>query len=90
MSNDREQWLQQRAYAIWEIEGRPDGRDREHWEKAERALSATQAIGQNASGSGASAAPIEESKGKKPRRTAPKPATSSASSRKKKSLELRP
>jgi hypothetical protein len=37
---DREQLLRQRAYAIWEYEGRPHGRDREHWFAAERELSA--------------------------------------------------
>jgi hypothetical protein len=26
--------IAERAYAIWEEEGRPDGRDREHWERA--------------------------------------------------------
>jgi hypothetical protein len=26
------------AHAIWEAEGRPHGRDREHWERAERML----------------------------------------------------
>lgn len=83
MNNDQEQWLQQRAYAIWEVEGRPDGRDREHWEQATRELSAALAAEQNESG--ASAEPIAEAKGKKPRRTA-----STVSSRKKKPLELRP
>ncbi len=27
--------IEERAYAIWESEGRPHGRDREHWHKAE-------------------------------------------------------
>jgi hypothetical protein len=27
--------IRERAYQIWEIEGRPDGRDREHWLRAE-------------------------------------------------------
>ena len=25
-----------RAHALWEEEGRPEGRDKEHWERAER------------------------------------------------------
>lgn len=29
--NDR---IRQRAYAIWEEEGRPQGRERDHWERA--------------------------------------------------------
>ena len=30
-SEDR---IRQRAYALWEQEGRPEGRDRHHWEQA--------------------------------------------------------
>jgi len=29
-----------RAYAIWESEGRPHGRDHEHWLRAEREIAA--------------------------------------------------
>ena len=87
--NDREQWVQQRAYALWEIEGRPDGRDRAHWEQAERELSMTAAPEQAAPDAVAAADPVVESKGKT-RRTAAKPATATASARRKKSPELRP
>jgi Protein of unknown function (DUF2934) len=31
----REQAIRERAYAIWEEEGRPEGKDREHWLRAE-------------------------------------------------------
>ena len=27
--------IRQRAYEIWEQDGRPDGRDQEHWHQAE-------------------------------------------------------
>jgi hypothetical protein len=30
--------IRERAYAIWEEEGRPDGRDWEHWHRAAREL----------------------------------------------------
>lgn len=30
--------VRERAYLIWETEGRPDGRDLEHWLQAEREL----------------------------------------------------
>jgi hypothetical protein len=44
--SDREERIRQRAHALWEQEGRPHGRDREHWERAryevESATSATQ------------------------------------------------
>lgn len=36
--SDRDEQLRQRAYGIWQAEGEPHGRDREHWEKAEREL----------------------------------------------------
>ncbi len=32
---DREQEIRSIAYQIWEYEGYPDGRDMEHWLKAE-------------------------------------------------------
>jgi hypothetical protein len=35
ISDDREHRIRQRAHEIWEREGRPSGRDREHWERAQ-------------------------------------------------------
>jgi hypothetical protein len=35
MAADREQLIRIRAYEIWEQEGRPDGRELEHWARAE-------------------------------------------------------
>lgn len=29
-----EEWIKNRAYALWEEEGRPHGKDTEHWERA--------------------------------------------------------
>lgn len=29
-----ETWIRERAYAIWEQEGRPAGRERQHWHQA--------------------------------------------------------
>jgi hypothetical protein len=40
MTQDREQRIQERAYAIWEAEGRPEGRERDHWQQAEHELAA--------------------------------------------------
>jgi len=31
----REQAIRERAYAMWEEEGRPDGKDLDHWYRAE-------------------------------------------------------
>jgi len=38
MSKDRQQRLEILAYKIWEEQGRPDGRQEEHWAEAERRL----------------------------------------------------
>jgi len=35
-----EKAIRERAYHIWEAEGRPHGRDREHWERAGREIEA--------------------------------------------------
>lgn len=40
MSSANEQEIAKRAYAIWEREGRPHGRNVEHWLTAERELNA--------------------------------------------------
>jgi hypothetical protein len=38
MNGVSEEIIRQRAYAIWEAQGRPDGQDLEHWEQAIREL----------------------------------------------------
>jgi hypothetical protein len=51
MSEPQEQTIRERAYALWEQDGRPDGRSLAHWFKAEadiaieRALAAQEKIG---------------------------------------------
>jgi len=35
---DRDQRVRDRAYEIWEQEGRPSGRERDHWERADREI----------------------------------------------------
>ncbi|MFK0164360.1 DUF2934 domain-containing protein [Rhizobium sp. NPDC090279] len=34
MLEPRDEWIKKRAYAIWEEEGHPSGRDAEHWARA--------------------------------------------------------
>jgi hypothetical protein len=36
MSESRDEWIKKRAYAIWEEEGYPSGRDAAHWEQASK------------------------------------------------------
>ncbi|UYY59189.1 DUF2934 domain-containing protein [Sphingomonas sp. S2-65] len=38
MNDDREHEVRQRAYALWESEGRPEGRHDEHWHRANAGL----------------------------------------------------
>jgi Protein of unknown function (DUF2934) len=38
---ETEQRIRERAYQIWIEEGRPTGRDKEHWARAEQELSET-------------------------------------------------
>lgn len=35
---DRENEIRERAYAIWEHEGKPEGKHLEHWERAEKQI----------------------------------------------------
>ena len=37
---DRQDAIRRQAYALWERDGRPDGRDVEHWLRAERLVAA--------------------------------------------------
>lgn len=34
MAESQEDWIKRRAYALWESEGYPSGKDRDHWEQA--------------------------------------------------------
>lgn len=40
MTSDRHAEIAKRAYALWEWEGRPTGRDLDHWLRAEAELEA--------------------------------------------------
>lgn len=42
---NREQIVQDTAYAIWEAEGKPDGRADEHWRQAEARVAASLTAG---------------------------------------------
>ncbi len=38
MADDRHARISEEAYRLWKAEGEPHGRDRDHWEQAERAF----------------------------------------------------
>ncbi len=40
----REQVVRDTAYAIWEAEGKPEGRDLMHWQQAEARVAASAAV----------------------------------------------
>ena len=52
MSHDREAAIREKARAIWEREGRPDGHHERHWIEAERQLSAEAEAAKSKSGNG--------------------------------------
>jgi hypothetical protein len=60
-----EETIKARAYAIWEDEGRPEGKHLDHWRRAADELAAPEA--QNASSNGARPAPRRTAKSKSTR-----------------------
>ena len=47
MSEHKDQAIRERAYAIWEEEGRPDGKHLEHWRRAEDEINSAVEAGEN-------------------------------------------
>jgi hypothetical protein len=45
MSGERERNIRERAYAIWEQEGRPDGKSLDHWLQGEAEIANDKIIG---------------------------------------------
>lgn len=43
-SDDRQGTIRDRAYAIWQEEGHPEGRDADHWHRAESELATPDAV----------------------------------------------
>ena len=66
MTPPNDEAIRDRAYAIWEREGRPQGRERDHWLQARWELSGEEAK--------AAAAPKPAAKARKPAAKARKPA----------------
>lgn len=69
MAGDREERVRRRAYEIWEKEGGPSGREREHWEQAERELGAGEKPARPRARAAKPAAEKEKSAKPKPSRT---------------------
>lgn len=45
MSQEREEKIRERAYEIWRGEGRPAGREQDHWDRARREVDASEGTG---------------------------------------------
>ena len=78
MESDRDEKVRDRAYLIWEREGRPDGRRSEHWAQAEREID--NEADARLAGAGAKVTPLDDptraggsakAADEKPARTAP-------------------
>lgn len=50
MAETREEWIKKRAYALWEEEGHPTGRDSIHWEQARAEHDALKGASKSANG----------------------------------------
>jgi hypothetical protein len=42
MPDNREDQVRKHAHRLWEVEGKPHGRDKEHWQQAEKELSSAE------------------------------------------------
>ena len=60
MSESAEDSIRRRAYAIWEREGRPDGRHAEHWFLAQREIEGETAQAPAAGGISGGESPAEQ------------------------------
>ncbi|MBT9369110.1 DUF2934 domain-containing protein [Rhizobium sp. CSW-27] len=78
---DSNEWIRNRAYALWEEEGRPHGRDAEHWARAceefeaqseatEKPAAAVTASRTRKAASPATEAPVSTAEPKKPKASA--------------------
>ncbi len=61
-----EEWLRERAYEIWEADGRPEGRETEHWQRALRDAAIHFGVGGDREGAVAPAAKEESESDPRP------------------------
>lgn len=74
--HDPMQKIRERAHAIWEQEGRPDGRELEHWERAERELDGEEGLGSlDSTSSNQAVSDVPSASDLTPTGTAPAPTT---------------
>ncbi len=44
MSENREQQIRERAHALWEADGRPEGREMDYWLRAEKEVDGQEGV----------------------------------------------
>ena len=82
MDQDHQERIKQRAHEIWESEGRPEGRDSDHWSRAEQELRSEMG-GEQPADLGEKPKPARNAAATKPKRASrksPSPKTEKASS----------
>ncbi|MGK6311705.1 DUF2934 domain-containing protein [Neorhizobium sp. DT-125] len=84
MADSEEDWIKKRAYALWEEEGYPAGKDREHWERAKLEYATLKPVASNAAPAAprrkAAAAATPPKAAPKAKAASPKAATKTAAS----------
>ena len=63
MAGQKDDRIRERAHAIWEREGRPDGREQDHWEQARREVENEESADRSGAGSSGVAARGSETTG---------------------------
>ncbi|CDZ34331.1 Hypothetical protein NGAL_HAMBI1145_23040 [Neorhizobium galegae bv. officinalis] len=83
MAESEEIWIRKRAYTLWEEEGYPSGKDREHWERAklEYATLGPTASKKSAAGSGGKSATAVKPPKAGSKSATPKPAAKTAAAK---------
>nr|WP_250810005.1 DUF2934 domain-containing protein [Neorhizobium tomejilense] len=83
MAESEEVWIRKRAYTLWEEEGYPSGKDREHWERAklEYATIGPTASKKSAAGSGGKSATAVKPPKAGSKSATPKPAAKTAAAK---------
>ena len=65
MENGGDERVKKRAYELWEMEGRPEGKDKEHWSRAESEPSSSEEVTRTFGPDGAKVTDVSVTKRKK-------------------------
>ena len=65
MENGGDERVKKRAYELWEMDGRPEGKDKEHWSRAESEPSSSEDVTRTFGPDGAKVTDVSVTKRKK-------------------------